>query len=954
MKFPLFFPFLFVWAFCLFAHTGYEEIIDRNELVIRTVGHSSQVRSKIKLDNGLEVLLISDPGASQSAASLCVEVGSWSDPLAYPGMAHFVEHLLFLGSHTYPEENGFMKQVSQGGGVRNAFTVSDRTVYTFSINHDEFLTTLDYFAHMFIDPLFPQSSVERELHAIDQEHDKNIEQDNWRTVMVMREMGNPDHPNARFDCGNVSTLEGIPNTAITQWYRDHYSSDKAHLVLYSIEKIDKLKEIAVAYFSAMPLGLLPKETFSTRLTTADQEGTMTYITPIQEIRELRVAWELPQEAFTNKEDNPITLLSRILSSKHRNSLYNQLKKEQLIRGISAYPVNCSKDSGFFVINFNLTPKGVAQKDYIYTRLFESLNKLKVEGIPRYVFEEEQIQARFNYEGQPIHPFEWVENLAYCMAEEPLETFPQKLNVSSTYSPQKALDFLSYLDPCKALYILNAPPAESKVSGKMKEKWSGAEYTIEKIDNAKMKKWSTAQPSTWVICPEKNPYIISNDDLKKAPIPQLLTQDEYGKVYYWENDRYPEKSVSWTFSFKSPHIKKDPRQCALLDLFEKCLDDHLNFENYYARAGGLIANTKIEECKLTFFIKTYGQDALPILEGMLDGLHACEWTKEEFELNHRLLMESYENFYKCPPYEQVLGLTKVVLLKNYPKPDDCLSALRNITYEDFLEFKTAFPQQLYVEAMLAGTLRKNDAEQAWQKVQTKLNYTPFPQEKSMPSAPFLMSPDIGPCKLHQSINALGHAAILVVQNDTYSLEKSASASVLEVALKEDFFDTLRTKQQTAYIVKSGTIDEDGQLQHFFLVQSSTHKPDELIHRFELFLEGYVNDFESKISRSDFEKIRESIAAEWAKPPENFFEMTSTLYELGFTHGSNFHYREERAQAIADLDYETFKKYSIQCLSRKNSRRIALMLEGYLPEGKSFDYKSLSIEELKHQSSESEAQ
>ncbi len=962
MKFSPFFPFLFGWTFCLFAHTGYEEVIDRNELIIRTPSLSSQVRSKIKLDNGLKVLLISDPEATQSAASLCVEVGSWSDPPAYPGMAHFVEHLIFLGSHTYPEENGYSKQVTQGGGKSNAFTTSDRTVYTFSTNHDAFLTTLDYFAHMFIDPLFPQSGVRRELHAIDQEHDKNIERENLRTRMVIREMGNPDHPNARFSTGNASTLEGIPNAAITQWYRNHYSSDKAHLVLYSVETIDKLKELAVAHFSAFPLVSLPKETFVARLTTPDQEGTMTYITPIKDVRELGVKWELPREVFTNKEDSSSGLLSKILSSQHRGSLHHQLKEEQLIETMSAYRHPFSKDSGFYAIRFDLTSKGVEQKDYICTRLFESLNKLKTQGIPLYFFKDAQTTARLGYEYQArTHPFEWVTEFAYRMAEESLETFPQKCVLPSTYSAQQALHFLSYLDPCKALYILKAPHEESKVRGKMKEKWSGAEYTITKIDSAKMKKWSAAQPSAWAIYPEKNPYIPSNFELvtsreikQKTPIPQLLKQDERGKLYYWKDERYLLPDICWIVSFKSPHITKDARQLALCSLFERCLDDHLTSATYYARSAGLQTAAEITECKLTLAIKGFGQHALPALEVMLDGLHTCKWTKEEFELNRQILIGDYKNFCKSSSHNQGWFLMKWVLLKNYPKQEDFVSALREITYEDFLAFKTALPQQLYGEAMLAGNLTQKDAEQLWQKVQTKLNYAPFSQEKSMPNAPFLIAPDIGPCKLYQSVSALGHTAVLVVQNDAYSLEKSASASVLEKAMAEDFFHTLRTKQQTAYIAKSRTIDEDGQLQHVFLVQSSTHKPDELIHRFELFLEGYVKDFESKISTSDFEKIRDSLVTKLLKSPKNLAEMTSILYELGFTHGSNFHYIEERAQAIADLDYETFKKHSIQCLSRKNPRRIALMIEGYSPEGKSFGYKQLSMEELKNQSSGSEAQ
>lgn len=64
----------------------------------------------IKLDsNDLHVLLISDPTTDRSAASLDVHVGSFADKeYTIPGLAHFCEHLLFMGTGKYPEENEYL------------------------------------------------------------------------------------------------------------------------------------------------------------------------------------------------------------------------------------------------------------------------------------------------------------------------------------------------------------------------------------------------------------------------------------------------------------------------------------------------------------------------------------------------------------------------------------------------------------------------------------------------------------------------------------------------------------------------------------------------------------------------------------------------------------------------------------------------------------------------------
>ena len=62
----------------------------------------SEVR-KMVLDNGIKVYLLSDPNFNISAASMVVEVGSLDNPSDREGLAHFLEHMLFLGTEKYPD-----------------------------------------------------------------------------------------------------------------------------------------------------------------------------------------------------------------------------------------------------------------------------------------------------------------------------------------------------------------------------------------------------------------------------------------------------------------------------------------------------------------------------------------------------------------------------------------------------------------------------------------------------------------------------------------------------------------------------------------------------------------------------------------------------------------------------------------------------------------------------------
>ena len=73
--------------------------------------------STYTLPNGLKVLLCSDPASNQAAVAMNVHVGACSDPFEIPGLAHFCEHMLFLGTKLYPEEGDFSKFLSSNGEI---------------------------------------------------------------------------------------------------------------------------------------------------------------------------------------------------------------------------------------------------------------------------------------------------------------------------------------------------------------------------------------------------------------------------------------------------------------------------------------------------------------------------------------------------------------------------------------------------------------------------------------------------------------------------------------------------------------------------------------------------------------------------------------------------------------------------------------------------------------------
>lgn len=131
------------------------------------------------------------------------------DPDDLPGLAHFCEHMLFLGTEKYPQQNDYLMYLSQNGGRSNATTIMEHTYYYFDINPEKLEGALDRFAQFFLKPLFTETLTKLELNAINSEHEKNLAVDSWRFTQVEKSAC-PDHPFSKFSTGNKQTLDVIP------------------------------------------------------------------------------------------------------------------------------------------------------------------------------------------------------------------------------------------------------------------------------------------------------------------------------------------------------------------------------------------------------------------------------------------------------------------------------------------------------------------------------------------------------------------------------------------------------------------------------------------------------------------------------------------------------------------------------------------------------------------------
>ena len=112
--------------------------------------------------------------------SLSVNVGSFNDPRHRQGLAHFLEHMIFMGSEKYEEENSYSDHISANGGWCNAYTEFEWTNYHYEITYTGLQVSLDMFASILAVPLLKKSAMQREIKAVESEFQMCKVNDNCR------------------------------------------------------------------------------------------------------------------------------------------------------------------------------------------------------------------------------------------------------------------------------------------------------------------------------------------------------------------------------------------------------------------------------------------------------------------------------------------------------------------------------------------------------------------------------------------------------------------------------------------------------------------------------------------------------------------------------------------------------------------------------------------------------
>ncbi|QHF47321.1 coenzyme PQQ biosynthesis protein PqqF [Pseudomonas sp. S35] len=211
----------------------------------------------LTLANGLRVSLRHAPRLKRCAAALRVAAGSHDVPLAWPGLAHFLEHLLFLGTERFPTGEGLMAYVQRHGGQVNASTRERTTDFFFELPVSTFAPGLERLADMLTHPRLTLDDQVREREVLHAEFVAWSQDAKAQQQVALLEGLAADHPLRGFHAGNRDSLpverEAFQH-ALREFCAQFYQSGQMTLSLAGPQSLQELETLAQQFSAQLTSG----------------------------------------------------------------------------------------------------------------------------------------------------------------------------------------------------------------------------------------------------------------------------------------------------------------------------------------------------------------------------------------------------------------------------------------------------------------------------------------------------------------------------------------------------------------------------------------------------------------------------------------------------------------------------------------------------------------------------
>ncbi|NPE51205.1 pitrilysin [Dickeya dadantii] len=851
----------------------------------------------IRLDNGMTVLLVSDTQATRSLAALALPVGSLDNPPQQPGLAHYLEHMLLMGSKRYPQADGLAEFLKMHGGSHNASTASYRTAFYLEVENDALQPAVDRLADAIAEPLLDPVNADRERHAVNAELTMARARDGLRMEQVEAETINPAHPGSRFAGGNLETLSDKPGSKLhdelVNFYQRYYSANLMKGVIYGKLPLPDLAAIAASTFGRIANRQASVPPITAPVVTDAQRGLFIHYVPAQPRKQLKIEFRIDNNspAFRSKTD---TYISYLIGNRSQNTLSDWLQKQGLAESVRASSDPMSeRDSGVFNISVDLTDKGLAQQDNVIAGVFSYLEKLRAEGIqPRYFDEISRVLGiDFRYPSL-TRDMSYVEWLADTMLRLPVEYTLEGPYLADRFDPEALKARLSAMTPQNArIWVISPEQPHNKEAY-----FVGAPYQVDKIGDARITLWQKAAQSLALSLPAPNPYIPDSFSLIAADAaithPKKVVDQPGLRVFYMPSRYFAsEPKADITLMLRNRMANDSARHQVLFALNDYLAGVALDALSYQASVGGISFSTGSDD-GLMMTASGYTQHLPELLLTLVEQYANFSSTEEQLEQARSWYAEQLDAAEKAKAYEQAMFPIKGLSNVPYSERSERRNLLKDITLQELMQYRKALLQQAAPEMLVVGNLEQDKVVSLSHSLRERLGCggTEWWRGQSVSISQSQRA------TLQRSAGSTDSALAAVYIPAGYGEVQSAAYSkLLGQIIHPWFFNQLRTDEQLGYAVFATPVSVDRQWGIGFLLQSNSQQPAYLYQRYQDFF-GKAEQRLNAMNAETFAQNKQGLINALSQPPQTLDEEAARL--RGDLERENFAF-DTRQQLIGQL-------------------------------------------------------
>lgn len=790
----------------------------------------------ITLNNGLRAVLVHAPDSHKSAAAFAVNAGHFDDPGHTQGLAHFLEHLLFLGNKHYPSASAFSDFLNAYGGQQNAWTGTEFANYYFDCQARALERSLDYFSAMFKQPLFEQKWIDKERQSIESEFRLKQQDELRRLYQVHKTTSNPEHPFCKFSVGNLSTLKDDENGSLQQklqhFFRQHYHAQNARLVIAGPQTLDNLGELAARYFTDIatsPAGDTPqRKVIKQPLYLPEQLGVRLEVKPVKPARRLIITLPLPSidDDYAHKTTS---FIAHLLGYEGPDSLYACLRKKGFINSLSAGGGISGSNFKDFNINIQLTEHGEQNLLTVAQWVFSYLRLIQQHGIEDWRYQERRVNSELSFNYQEATPVgELVSQLAINAHHYP---------VADTVYGDYRMDCLNNLRATELLRLMRPDRARiTRVSSDAQTDQETALYqtpfAIRPLAAGELDQLQQSPPDFSAQLPRRNrfisdhsqPYELEQDNDRR---PQLKVKTDALELWHLQDPDFRVPKGHIYLNLQAPAVNQSAENFGCSRIWAELMIDALNEDLYDAEVAGLHFNIYPTQTGITIHTTGLSAGQLPLLSYLMRQAWSVRFDRQRWQAVSEQLLNNWRSAHQHQPLNMLFSELNLTLQQGLFRLSEMAAACAPLSYTHFAHTVSQLFDKLHISAFIHGDWQHQHTEQLSELIGAN---TP---RRSSAVAP--QRQHINRLRAGADANTIevptehsDHAALRYFQGPSDQPSDQVAMMLLQQLIHQFVFDQLRTQRQLGYMAGSQYFGLQRIPGIILFVQSPTTQPEELQH------------------------------------------------------------------------------------------------------------------------------